>query len=533
MKDQSTVLQVAISYLTGRGLSQVSIAKAVGKSKSVVSRWKTGSMESLNLDVGAALGNLLYEHNAETSLIHNLLVTTISHMSVHTDIDTEVADIRRAIRRDPGSTEDWFRLVILLHFLDSTKRHDEAFALGTQLWPVKRNHHDMAAYWIRQILIQTKLRLGPAAHEQAVLTLGGAIGLAAGSRPRGRYEPVQRPKLMNVADIPRACDSPWAPIVSGYPSVQRFAHCVKLDDSITLGKAFEIELREERSRFSIPQDWHTFSWLALQKAFSERGDLYESRKVRLASLDIGASFRNRRVFIQETSYLTSVVTNQSLRWEFAHAKTFKRRSLISDHLTDYELAASLSSHIGVNSLVLSRDGMLICLHQAEACRQQSERLVPFGGSLDWDDVLDELESNSPTLGGLISRGMVREVREECQVEAQLIHPLVTAMTLDLHMGMKPDFFGICFVDLDWESLEGRREPVYGGPRSAMPVKFAEGDYESSIDAAAEAWRSQDSPFLMANLALIRSSREQVALMGSSTKDGGAESAAGEGRFGAQ
>jgi hypothetical protein len=128
--------------------------------------------------------------------------------------------------------------------------------------------------------------------------------------------------------------------------------------------------------------------------------------------------------------------------------------------------------------------------------------------------LEDFEQNHsgdwPTLEELVTRGLAREVQEECCVAPKDTRHMVLALTLDLQLGMKPDFFGVSFINENWQALEKRREPLYGGPLDAQDVDLLTVErFQKSIDRIASQWAGQKSAFLMANLVFLRSNYSQI------------------------
>jgi hypothetical protein len=193
------------------------------------------------------------------------------------------------------------------------------------------------------------------------------------------------------------------------------------------------------------------------------GEVFNSGKIRIAS-----NFPNgqKKVFIQETDYFSSIMTDQ-LAWKRVRSKQLSKNSVspkrilwdgmsafIENDISTYsarlrELAeAEISNQLGASTLAFSNDGRLMIVYQNARNVQSKDMLAPSGsGSLDWPDVV---ASRARDFLSLVKYGAERELREECTLEAYDdpagrhwpaidSKVMVVGFVRMIHRGGKPEF----------------------------------------------------------------------------------------------
>ncbi len=149
--------------------------------------------------------------------------------------------------------------------------------------------------------------------------------------------------------------------------------------------------------------------------------------------------------------------------------------LVSEYLADRSdnawvvrplSASQCANSIGVNAVAISNDGFLLMGKQTTGSWVNPGEAVPGGsGSMDWRD-LERYQA------GHVTRATERELVEEC-LKRQTLRALPTIRTRligyarFLHRGGKPEFFGVCYVDL---------------PRKAFRIRKMELPYQEDLIA---------------------------------------------------
>jgi len=111
-----------------------------------------------------------------------------------------------------------------------------------------------------------------------------------------------------------------------------------------------------------------------------------------------------------------------------------------------------SNHIGVSTLAFTSDGKMVITIQSAESAQSAKLLAPSGsGSAD----LNDLKQQPKTFQTFIASAMERELLEECGIindgdELGKAHLIGFARLLN--RGGKPEFFGVSFLNVPFDSL---------------------------------------------------------------------------------
>ena len=104
--------------------------------------------------------------------------------------------------------------------------------------------------------------------------------------------------------------------------------------------------------------------------------------------------------------------------------------------------SSMSNHIGVSTLAVCADSMMVLTAQGHRSAQEPGEYVASGsGSLDWSDV--KAIGDQRGFLELVAHGMERELREEAAVPKHADpHTQVIGYSRHLHRGGKPEYLGL-------------------------------------------------------------------------------------------
>ncbi|MBS1229771.1 MAG: hypothetical protein H6R17_3048 [Proteobacteria bacterium] len=205
---------------------------------------------------------------------------------------------------------------------------------------------------------------------------------------------------------------------------------------------------------------------ALYRA-SRRGLVFDADKLRLGSdLLLNKGKLPKRVEIQKTRYFSGLATNDVSYLEvnsrpvsdlYSPLKSiYDGFSLfltqIGERLTLAQLAGSrCSNHLGVSTMAVTRDGVVLITGQSSHNIQSRRLLAPSGsGSVDWRDL-----GQSNDLLAVVRRAAERELTEECGFKAGR-YPMKTSVigfARLVHRGGKPEFFCLTEIDENAGDLE--------------------------------------------------------------------------------
>lgn len=505
----------AINFLTKRSPNLAAISESLwGWAKATISRWGRGNpvgfIRPRGADAMAGIVGLLLQKNYGYERTDKFLSAYCRFFECHCKSKSELYDdpLKSVI---PTDNEHYrARIAIALILLTRAERHEQAFGLGNAYWHRITGEIDVAWYWTRESLSVARLGLSEEARDRAVGEAGHAIGLDDGRRLKG-FEREARPVLFDPSSFPIIQGQLWELIEEGDSPKRCFAHCPGLDAALRSPSGLTLPLHREEKPYQLREDWQEFCWLALKEAFEKPGDLFEANKVRFVDGSLGAFVGEGRCRIQRATFFEHVVTGNSIESKFTNRKSGSQVSIdINPSLADS--AEELPNHIGIGSLALTRDLKLVALHQTRKNWEPSEGIVPFGGSIEYEDLEQELASQPATMEGLLLGALGREISEECGVEPRSARHAILGYVVNLSC-LKPDFLGVSALGIDWAELESHRELVYGGrPRACEISLESEDEFIDSIDEAERQWAPIRGKFLLANLRLLRSSYSIVKAM---------------------
>ena len=256
--------------------------------------------------------------------------------------------------------------------------------------------------------------------------------------------------------------------------------------------------------------------------------LFNDDKVRLASELTEERLRSgAAVTVQRTDYFSSLVTNELAGREVVRRSESRdvlydgRGFFLSGDLLLPHGASRCSDHIGISAHAVTRDGMLVNTLQAPRSAQDPGRFAPAGsGSMDWDDLDPEQSFVSS-----VAQATRREVAEECGCDLDAVStPLVLGYARLLHRGGKPEFFGLCRLEVDSSQLQVRRgERPFVDDHRLQPVDLTSvSAFLASMDAAAEMLAGRETLQWMLTSDAARR-HERTGLLNAFLK-GGSESA---------
>jgi hypothetical protein len=189
-----------------------------------------------------------------------------------------------------------------------------------------------------------------------------------------------------------------------------------------------------------------------------------------------------RIAIQETDYLSSLMTDQLTGYRVRSIKTLPNAEpanvlwdgvsafVSGDPKNRHRLKslqeAQISNQLGGSTLAFSSDGHLMIVYQSKDNLQSINLLAPSGsGSLDWK--ADALAVTSKDLISLVEFGVRRELQEECALDApdrrrRLISSSikVIAFARMIHRGGKPEFFCLSRIGATAGELQTRKPERY-------------------------------------------------------------------------
>jgi len=200
----------------------------------------------------------------------------------------------------------------------------------------------------------------------------------------------------------------------------------------------------------LRQHADNFAKVILLKASKSRANqmlFINESKIGLAS-DIRLNTNGVNIYKTDyyTSYLTNEFSTSILRAGYSDKETAlngntffpnERKSLL--HLE----MSKLNNHIGVSTVLLSRDGYLIVLRQNSRAEQSQYLLVPTGsGSCDWTDFVEG------DIRSTLLNGMKRELVEEAfwKTTGDSKDTLILGYFRWVRRGGKPEFTGITLSD---------------------------------------------------------------------------------------
>jgi hypothetical protein len=205
---------------------------------------------------------------------------------------------------------------------------------------------------------------------------------------------------------------------------------------------------------------------ALYRA-SPRGLVFDADKLRLATdLVLINGQLPKSVEVQKTRYFSGLATNDVSFLEINSrpvSDLFSPLKLVYDGFSLFlnqvgalrtlaPLAGSrCSNHLGVSTMAITRDGVVLITGQSSRNIQSRRLLAPSGsGSVDWRDL-----GRRDDLLAVIRHAAERELTEECGFKAGR-YPMKTAVVgfaRLIHRGGKPEFFCLTVIDENAGDLE--------------------------------------------------------------------------------
>lgn len=220
-----------------------------------------------------------------------------------------------------------------------------------------------------------------------------------------------------------------------------------------------LEFEFESKNFQMDQVARSIAPLAVRTAFKTGRILFNSSKVRLKSdLSTNEILFGNKVLLQSTNYFSGICTNEMICKEVWSRRTkvqiFDGLSFMSNNQILLDLSESkCSNHIGASTLAFTNDGKLIITVQSAESAQSAGLLAPSGsGSAD----IEDLKNTSNNFQNFITNAMERELIEECGLTGdtdRLVKTHLIGFARLLNRGGKPEFFGVSFLDVPFESLK--------------------------------------------------------------------------------
>lgn len=267
---------------------------------------------------------------------------------------------------------------------------------------------------------------------------------------------------------------------------------------------------------------------ALYRA-STKGIVFDADKIRLNTDILLQDGRlPASLTLNKTTYFNGLSTNdQSFR------KVYRRReSDLKSHLTPIYDGISLfleaigegaqltaltslsgsrcSNHLGVSTMAITNDGVVIITGQSSRNLQSRRLLAPSGsGSMDWRD----LGKDSDLLVA-IKRAAERELAEECGIKPSmnLMSTSVIGFARMVHRGGKPDFFCITKINLNSGDLELSHEDMEKtftafnhSDQLYRKIDVTPGKVRESVKTFCEEYQNQISLPLVLNLEFMAQS----------------------------
>lgn len=498
-----------------------------------VERWESG-LVGLRLSNGAnrvaALASLLTVNDFQ--LREDFLsayVAFIKHNLNERQLKALEKSLRSTIEKNSTDARNWITIAITIRLLAETGRASEAYELGHEAWDAAGTGRKVPSRYVgvvRRAICQAKEQLTSRELADVVQALGKNIPLPKHPATLSHYKCWSEPSsLMSVLEI----DSPgsYEPFAGVSADKKCPLHSIELDRLFRGGHADQVtlEVAEKRSGldvvrdfYKIRDDWVPFAWLALHRALKGSADLFDSDKIRMTDgSSLACAFNTKRLAIQCTRYLATVVTTWSANQVFELKKSADGQLRLPAN-QDVDLACRMSNHFGVMGLVVTSDCQVVAMIQDDRCAQGGGDIVPFGGSIDYEDLeLPECAS----LGGLLAHSLEREICEEAVLDRSSISStILVGHTIDALNALKPDFYGISLLTLSWSEILEHEEDFYGGPLVAEPVDLSSPKaFRASVELVVKSWSARrPNPFLIVTLRLAQSAAVGICAAAASRAD---------------
>lgn len=203
-------------------------------------------------------------------------------------------------------------------------------------------------------------------------------------------------------------------------------------------------------KYRLPKEYKDILRFSLDKKLRSGRRFFDAMKYRLySSIEVGT----KEVTLQKTRYFYSFATNENafkrirsyrslaFRFDGGNALFGDDGKLLSNEMS------YLSNHIGASTMAFTKDGYMIIGRQNKENNINGGRAVPSGsGSINASDLRSNLEDTAV-------ENMNRELREECGIAKKTkIETKLIAYGRFVNRGMKPDFFGVSFIDCTKDDL---------------------------------------------------------------------------------
>lgn len=168
--------------------------------------------------------------------------------------------------------------------------------------------------------------------------------------------------------------------------------------------------------------------------------------------------RLQPVRFRESRYFDGLLTNEFAGLEVrgrGGQQLFRGDSLFMEDGKVLSLAQSSASNaVGVSTLALTRDNVLVISRQGERSAVSAGLLAPSGsGSADWADA-----RGTKSLRAFLVRVAERELLEECGLDAATTRSTqVLAYARLLHRGGKPEFYCFTWLGVPYAAISVRRQ----------------------------------------------------------------------------
>lgn len=522
----SSVLSQAIKELDGAGVNyEGALLKDLLRTGSktppgwYVSRWRNSEPEGLFGPFGPNRLARICSKVAETNprLTRKLLASYICELLEKDALDGKASEVYKAASMDfwfgsknspKISRENWIQLAIYLHLKVRLGEVESAFDMGWRAWKLGRHGYDVptsASYSIRSAIFMAKSNL---------LITGRLDPLV--EKMRSSVPFTTRPPAFAEFQARSGVRREFAPQSSEFRALELSSiidrtlyRSIKVDHLLRSGAADSRELAVLSVRYTIPTQFEEFGWLSLHAAMSNRDtDLFNGIKIRFCKAFTSEEWASA-LDVEQTTYLATQVTNFSSDRSFSELQTGRIIEL-ADSSGGLPKALDLSSHIGAMALLLTKDGHLVCVFQASTNNRGGNRIVPLGGSVEFFDI--ELLRPVLSLGALLKHSISREIAEEADIhDSEIKRVILLGHTQDGSTGLKPDFYGIAFIDCLWAEIRMNREELFGGPLDGFKLDMSTpGSFLDSVTEADTKWRPQQAhAFLHANLLFLREAADLV------------------------
>lgn len=502
-----------------------------GAAKNLAVAWSNGELKSLvavhdgpiRLAIVAEL--LAEDHPMQTScLVLSYATYLTDNLSVAQTLPRAKL-IKKELKDCPQKTwkvREWFLFAIKTHLLTIGGEAEMAFDSGWQAWREAREGFDVppaAFYSVRRALRLAKDELWRQGRVgEALGNLEDIIPFDGPVPDFTRFPAFDKePSGFSGTDRDYAPETPeFVALPEDYQGEKILFRSEQVDQCLRTDPIDDVILEDIHDPFEFSADIHEFAWLALLFGLNKpEADLFNGYKVRPVKRLSANSFDSKLLEVQQTTYFESQVTNWSTSLKFVTRDGGESFELPEGPF-DHEL---MSGHYGVMSVVITSDSYLACMFQSIANMRGPRKLVPFGGSIEYLDFFDfrartRDSEKKVTLGHFLRKSMARELCEEVMLDEDAILGIqILGHTLDSKKALKPDFFGVSFIDKNWEDIKPFREVLYGGPLEAELIDLSSVDrFQETVLQVDKKWKGRKpkpDDFLHANLFYLREASDLV------------------------